>query len=170
MKPWMQKLARFLMGRNGPDSLYTAILVVELILMVVNLFVGSWILNLLIWALLFWGIFRVFSRNLPARRRENEIWLKIWKKITFGKGPVRGSNPFGRQGGYGSYGGYGGYGGYGQGYTPPPPPQKKKKLKTDRDHCFRICPQCRANIRLPKKRGKHTVVCPRCKCRFEVSI
>lgn len=159
MKPWMEKLARFLMGRNGPDSLYTAILVTELVLMVVNLFLGSWILSLLIWALLFWGIFRVFSRNLPARRRENQIWLKIWKKITFGKGPVRNHNA------YGSYG-YG-YGGYGQSYSPPP---KKKKLKTDRHHCFRICPQCKANIRLPKKRGSHTVVCPRCKCRFEVRI
>lgn len=160
MKPWMEKLARFLMGRNGPDSLYTAILVTELVLMVINLFLGSWILSLLIWALLFWGIFRVFSRNLPARQRENRIWLKIWRKITFGKGPVRNHNA------YGSYGSYG-YGGYGQSYSPPP---KKKKLKTDRDHCFRICPQCRANIRLPKKRGHHTVVCPRCKCRFEVKI
>ena len=163
MKPWMQKLAHFLMGRNGPDSLYTAILITELILMVVNLFLGSWILNLLIWALLFWGIFRVFSRNLPARRRENEIWVKIWKKITFGKGPVK---PHG----YGSYGGYGHYNSqtYGQSYAPPR--KKKQKLKTDKDHCFRICPQCRANIRLPKKRGQHTVVCPRCKCRFEVRI
>lgn len=155
---WIEKLARFLMGRNGPDSLYTAILITELVLMVVNLFLGSWIVSLLIWALLFWGIFRVFSRNLPARRRENEIWVKIWKTITFGKGPVR-NHPY-----------YGSYGAYGQSYAYPPKPPKKKKLKTDKDHCFRICPQCKANIRLPKKRGKHTVVCPRCKCRFEVRI
>lgn len=164
MQKWMEKLARFLMGRNGPDSLYTAILVTELVLMAVNLFLGSWIVSLLIWALLFWGIFRIFSRNLSARRKENAAWVKIWKKITFGKGPVR------NYGGYGSYGN-GGYGGaYGQTYSPPPKPPKKKKLKTDRDHCFRICPQCKANIRLPKQRGKHTVVCPRCRCRFEVKI
>ena len=169
MKPWMEKLARFLMGRYGPDSLYTAILVTELVLMVVNFFLNSLILSLLIWALLFWGIFRVFSRNLPARRRENEIWVKIWKKITFGKGPVKNHNSYGGYGTYANYGGYGYGNGNGQSYAPPRP-QRKQKLKTDRDHCFRICPQCKANIRLPKQRGKHTVVCPRCKCRFEVRI
>ena len=161
------KIARFLMGRNGPDSLYTAILITQLVLIGVNLFVGSMIVSLLIWVLFIWGIFRVFSRNIPARRRENEIWIKIWKKITFGKGRVRRMPPFG---GYNSnsYSGYSNsYGnGYG-GYAPNPP---KKKLKTDRDHCFRICPACKANIRLPKKRGKHGVICPRCKCRFEVRI
>ncbi len=169
MKPWMLKLARFFAGRYGPDSLYTALTIGAFVLIFVNMFVGSWILNLLILAMLIWSAFRTFSRNIPARQRENRIWVKIWKKITFGKGPVRDWRSYP---GYGSssYGGYGNYG-YG-GYQPPytPPPQKKKKLKTDKYHCFRICPTCMANIRLPKERGKHTVVCPRCKCRFEVKI
>jgi hypothetical protein len=30
------------------------------------------------------------------------------------------------------------------------------------------CPHCKANLRLPRKKGKHSVVCPRCKERFEV--
>ena len=143
------------------DSLYTALTVSAFVLIFINLFLGWWVIDTLIMAMLLWSLFRTFSRNIPARRRENEIWLKIWKTITFGKGATRprwGANP------------YGGYGAYGQSYAPPPPPPKKKKLKTDRNHCFRICPECRANIRLPKKRGKHTVVCPRCRCRFEVRI
>lgn len=169
MNNWKYKLAHFFMGRYGLDSLYTALTVGAFVLIFVNLFLGWWIIDTLIMAMLIWSLFRTFSRNIPARCKENEIWLKIWKKITFGKGGTRprmGGNPYGNP--YGNFG-YGGYGGYQQTYTPPKPP-KKKKLKTDRDHCFRICPECRANIRLPKKRGKHTVVCPRCRCRFEVRI
>ena len=167
MSNWKLKLIRFFAGRHGIDSLYTALTVGAFALIFVNLFLGWWIIDLLILAMLCWSAFRTFSRNHAARRRENDLWVKIWKKITFGKGPVRDWRA--------SYGGYGGYGygnGYGNyGYPPPRPPRpKKKKLKTDKDHCFRICPECRANIRLPKQRGKHTVVCPRCKCRFEVRI
>ena len=157
MHNWKYKLARFFMGRYGLDSLYTALTVGALVLVFVNLFFGSWWIDLLIVVLLGWSMFRTFSRNIFARQRENEIWVKIWKKITFGKGPVKDWRS-----------GYGSYGVYGQTRTPPRPP--KKKLKTDKDHCFRICPACMANIRLPKKRGHHTVVCPRCSCRFEVKI
>lgn len=173
----MEKLARFFIGRYGLDSLYTALTFTCFALMIVNLFIGSLIITVLVFALLIWSMFRSLSKNIPARRRENEIWVKIWKKITFGKGPVRNYTPYGS--GYSAYGngGYGGYtgGGYqtdysGFGGQSAPKKKKKAKLKTDRDHCFRICPECQANIRLPKKKGKHTVVCPRCKCRFEVKI
>lgn len=169
MQKFMEKLARFFYGRYGMDSLYTALMVLTFVLIFANAILGWWWLNLLTLAIIGWMLFRSCSRNIPARRRENEVWLKIWRKITFGKGPVR---QYPNAGGYGSgYGnggyGYGNYGSYNP-YTPPRP--KKKKLKTDKDHCFRICPECRANIRLPKQKGKHTVVCPRCKCRFEVKI
>lgn len=166
MNKFMQKVARFLMGRYGLDSLYTALMIGVMVLIVLNAFLGSFIVNLLIMALLAWSLFRSFSRNIAARRRENEIWVKIWKKITFGKGPVRDWQAYRNYGGYGSYNSYP----YGQTYTTAQNPPKKKKLKTDKYHCFRICPQCKANIRLPKERGRHTVVCPRCKCRFEVKI
>lgn len=172
MNGLMQRLARFFAGRYGMDSLYTALMIGTMVLIVLNAFLHSWIVNFLIMAMLIWALFRSFSRNIPARRRENEIWIKIWKKITFGKGPVRDWQAYRSHGGYGPSGAYGGYSPYGAGqtYYAPPKPPKKKKLKTDKAHCFRICPQCKANIRLPKERGKHAVVCPRCKCRFEVKI
>ena len=177
---FMERLARFFAGRYGMDSLYTALTVVSFALMIVNLFIGSTIITILVFALLIWSMFRSLSRNIPARQRENAVWVKFWKKITFGKGPVRNYTPYGNYGnGYDPYGGYqssyGNAGGYqtdysGFGSQSAPPKKKKVKLKTDKEHCFRICPECRANIRLPKKKGKHTVVCPRCKCRIEVKI
>lgn len=161
MQRLLEKFARFMYGRYGMDSLYTALMVLTFVLIIVNVFVGQWWLNLLTLALIGWALFRSFSRNIPARRKENDVWLKIWRKITFGKGPVK---QYPNAGGYGYGNPYGSY----NTYAPPRP--KKKKLKTDKDHCFRICPQCKANIRLPKQKGTHTVVCPRCKCRFEVKI
>ncbi len=42
-----------------------------------------------------------------------------------------------------------------------------KYIKTAR---FRKCKHCRAIIKLPNKRGKHTVKCPKCGKRFDVNL
>lgn len=42
-----------------------------------------------------------------------------------------------------------------------------KDIKTFR---YRKCPNCKAIIKLPNQRGKHTTTCPRCKHRFHVYI
>ena len=44
---------------------------------------------------------------------------------------------------------------------------KKRDRKT---HVYKKCPSCRNNLRLPREKGKHTVVCPCCKHRFDVKI
>lgn len=41
---------------------------------------------------------------------------------------------------------------------------KQKEKKT---HVFTKCPHCKVNLRLPRKKGKHTVNCPKCHKRFE---
>ena len=47
------------------------------------------------------------------------------------------------------------------------PLRRIKELKT---HRFRKCPHCKGLLRLPSKRGKHTVKCPRCHKEFEIRI
>ncbi|MBR5261944.1 MAG: hypothetical protein IKV47_07230 [Oscillospiraceae bacterium] len=42
-----------------------------------------------------------------------------------------------------------------------------REIKTNR---YRKCPDCKAVLRLPNKKGDHTVVCPRCRKRFDVRI
>lgn len=44
------------------------------------------------------------------------------------------------------------------------------KLKEIKTHRYRRCPSCRAQLRLPRKTGHHSVVCPACKNRFDVHI
>ena len=46
----------------------------------------------------------------------------------------------------------------------------KCKFRDRKTHVYRRCPSCKNNLRLPKERGKHTVVCPCCKGRFDVRI
>ena len=44
----------------------------------------------------------------------------------------------------------------------------RNKYRDRKTHVYRKCPDCKAVLRLPKAKGKHTVVCPRCKKRFGV--
>ena len=44
----------------------------------------------------------------------------------------------------------------------------RNRFRDRKTHVYRKCPKCKAVLRLPKAKGKHTVVCPRCKNRFEV--
>lgn len=80
------RLARFFWGRNGIDGLYYGMLVLYLILWVLQIIfsdstVLSFIFGLLGTASVFIIIFRLLSRNITARRRENEIFMGFWRKI-----------------------------------------------------------------------------------------
>lgn len=44
----------------------------------------------------------------------------------------------------------------------------RNKFRDRKTHVYRKCPKCKAVLRLPKARGKHSVVCPRCKNNFSV--
>ena len=45
---------------------------------------------------------------------------------------------------------------------------QKNKIRDFKKFVYKKCPHCKANLRLPRKKGTHSVVCPRCKKRFEV--
>lgn len=44
------------------------------------------------------------------------------------------------------------------------------RLRDIKTHRYRKCPACKATLRLPKKKGKHTAICPKCKNEFPVNI
>ena len=47
---------------------------------------------------------------------------------------------------------------------------EKCKYRDRKTHVYKKCPSCKNNLRLPRQKGKHTVVCPCCKNRFDVKI
>ncbi len=46
----------------------------------------------------------------------------------------------------------------------------KNKFRDRKTHVYKTCPACKSNLRLPKVKGKHTAVCPRCGRRFDITI
>ena len=45
-----------------------------------------------------------------------------------------------------------------------------KTMLTDKEHCYKKCRHCKAYLRLPKRSGTHTAVCPKCGEKITVKI
>ena len=127
------KFYRFMYGRYGTDTLSKVILGVYfafvLICTIVSIFVRSIWFSLFYYvvasALVVWMFSRMFSKNIVARKRENDKFCGFFRL-------------------------------------------RRNKFRDRKTHVYRKCPTCKAVLRLPKAKGKHFVVCPRCKNRFEV--
>lgn len=46
----------------------------------------------------------------------------------------------------------------------------KNRFRDIKTHRYRKCKHCKANLRLKRVKGKHTVRCPKCKKEFKVNI
>lgn len=139
MGKFKNKLYRFMYGRYGTDTLnkfylWTYVILV-LVYAVVSLLMwkASELANTIVWlaytvlstALIVLIFFRMFSRNVVKRRRENERFCGFFKL-------------------------------------------NRNRFRDRKTHVYRKCPKCKAVLRLPKAKGKHSVVCPRCRERFSV--
>lgn len=136
MGMFRNRLQQFFYGRNGPDTISTVLTWVALPFALAGVFAGgvAGIILFGVYALMIgYALFRMFSRNVYARQRENQAFLAFFRKIrSFFK--------------------------------------LQKQKWTDRDHAYRKCPSCKSQLRLPKKKGKHTVRCPKCRTEFDVRI
>ena len=68
-------------GRYGGDELYVALVWLLLGLMIINTFIRSFILSAFGTALTVISIIRFLSRNIPARMRENNAYLRLRNPI-----------------------------------------------------------------------------------------
>jgi len=134
MQKLKQKLTEFMRGRYGSDELNRALIILWMILAVINMFVTSKIIYLITLAIAVFAFFRMFSRNIYARQKENAKYKPIEDKAK----------------------------------------QKlslyKRMFAERKTHRYIKCPKCRAVLRVPYKKGKHTTVCPKCGERFDKNI
>lgn len=73
---WQRKLMEWLQGRQGPDDLAVFSMNLAIVVVVVNLFARvSW-LGWVALVLIAYSMFRIQSKNLGSRARENEAFLK----------------------------------------------------------------------------------------------
>lgn len=81
-----EKLYRFMQGRYGSDSLNRALLVLALVFMFLSLLKMPFF-NLLAVALIVLAYYRMFSRNIPKRVKENQwYYYKTLKLRKFFEG------------------------------------------------------------------------------------
>lgn len=127
-------LYKFFNGRYGTDQFEYFLFAVYAVLCLINAFLLIGIVQLITWLLFVYIIWRMMSRNHYKRRRENEVFLKIFNSVK-----VSFKLFFDR-------------------------------IRYVRSARFRRCKHCKAIIKLPVKRGKHSVKCPKCTKSFDVRI
>ena len=71
-----QQLTRFMIGRYGMDQLNIFLMVTYLVLYLVFLVSRLWVLDWIVLVLLFVVVFRMLSRDIDRRRRENARFLQ----------------------------------------------------------------------------------------------
>ena len=75
----------FMMGRYGTDKLNTAILLAGVAISILTAFIKNnaldMLLTLVAYGLMFWAIFRSFSRNTYQRYQENRKYLQLLDRI-----------------------------------------------------------------------------------------
>ena len=79
---WQRKVAEWLRGRQGPDDLAVFYVNLAIVVLLVNVFARTGWLGWVALLLVGYSMFRIQSRNLGSRARENEAFLKAL-------GPVR---------------------------------------------------------------------------------
>lgn len=137
-RSFKERIVTFMYGRYGFDALSKLLWIISLVISVANIFIFHPLTHYILYGistlLLAFVIFRILSRNIYKRQRENAVYLRI-------KGKIKGFFSL-----------------------------RRAKFRDRKTHVFKKCPSCKNNLRLPRKKGKHTVNCPCCHTRFDVKI
>lgn len=144
-RPIRERIAEFMYGRNGIDNFHHFLFWVIMILSLINIYFKSWVISAITFLLLIYSIFRVLSRNVYRRQKENQIYLKYVAKLrgiyNKSKKVVKSKISI-----------------------------LKDRWRDRKTHVYKKCPHCKNTLRLPKIKGKHTAACPCCDARFDVKI
>ncbi len=122
-----------MMGRYGIDEFYYLLLALYTVLLIVNCFVHSAGISIALWLILIYALYRIMSKNISARQKENAKFLLLKNKAL---------KEF---------------------------RQIKDRIK-DKSHIYKKCPHCKATLRFPRKKGKHSAVCPKCHKELKVNV
>lgn len=82
MNKWVYKIQRFMMGRNGMDFLSLFLWILSFFLTFIHLFIRKNFILYMGDAFLLISIFRILSKNLTQRRKENQAFLKAVNPVT----------------------------------------------------------------------------------------
>lgn len=127
------RIMEFMRGRYGLDNMFYVLFAVAAALAFLNCFIRSFVLQMIVYAIGIYAFYRVLSRNVEARARENRKVNDILRGLKKKTDTAR-------------------------------------QRKADTTHIYKKCPNCKAVLRLPRRKGKHTTVCPKCNHKFTVRV
>lgn len=157
----------FMKDRYGVDDLSAALGAVGVVLTLVGTVSSQRVVSIIALVILVIALARAFSKNLAARRRENEAFCAVMSRI-----PVVGGY-FGGGAGRASGGGARGGSPFGTGTRAGSDDLKrqarmaKKMWKDRKTKVFLKCPSCGQTLSVPKGKGRMIVTCPKCHTRME---
>ena len=79
---WQNKIRSFMVGRYGIDELYKFLFLLYITIFIINIFFKSQILEIINLIIVLYTFYRVLSKNISKRSKENKNYLKIKKVIT----------------------------------------------------------------------------------------
>lgn len=138
------KFATFMQGRYGMDRLGQVISTIAVILVVINLFLPSRVLWWIILILICYMYYRMFSRNIAGRYRENQKFLQLEAKIAPYFSGLKSKT---RQLKYDAQ-------------------HFAENREKNKDYHIYKCPKCSQKIRIPRGKGHIMVRCPKCGFEF----
>ncbi|MBP5238361.1 MAG: hypothetical protein J6W93_07915 [Clostridia bacterium] len=77
----LNRLRQFMYGRYGSDQLNTALIIAAVALSFVNVFARSLVIYIIQLVIMAFAVYRMFSRKIQTRLRENKAFLSVWEKI-----------------------------------------------------------------------------------------
>ena len=149
MGNFFQKISQFMYGRYGNDKLNIGLCILWLIINILNtLFFRSIWIQLFTYLIVALIIFRCLSRNIAQRSKENEKFLDF---CDWARPAVLKTKQFFHK--------------VVEWFR-----LQSRKFKDRKTHRYIKCPYCKAVIRVPFRKGNHSVKCPRCTEPFKTNI
>ena len=79
------KLMQFMQGRYGVDGMFYILIIIASVLAFINCFIFIMpirtVIQLIVYAIIFYAFFRALSKNIEARSRENRFAMRYIDKI-----------------------------------------------------------------------------------------
>lgn len=141
---FQKKINNFFSNRNGIDELGVVFLFLNIVFSVLWYFFKEMHVFLVLEIIcLTYLIFRIFSKNVYQRQKENMAFVNFFKKI-FKRGtkdrPKRQKTIKVKQ-----------------------KKEKKVMVKKDKNYIYKICPYCSNELKIKKgKKGERIILCTRC--------
>ena len=78
---FIDKFRKFMYGRYGIDDLYNFLFYFYIFLCIINLFIKSTIILIIEFLIFVLMFYRVFSKKINIRKKENKIYINIKSKV-----------------------------------------------------------------------------------------